>query len=660
MSAGLVFWLGRERIWLLGDGGLWITQIQNGTLLWHNEPASLWGHFALNRLLGSPSPAITMAAVSIAAGIVFALLASRFCGRTLGQTPGALLAFALLMLSGFTRLFYGYVETYPLPAVGLTLFLMLGVRAVRSGKGATAAILAFVLTVPFHVSVLFTTPGALYLLWNHPPILRHRKRGLFLLLGAAVTVLGLLILSGLAQKLVATYGIYATKLLPLDGAEGNKVPYGLLSLPHLNDFFQEQLLLGPFAALLALPILLLRIPRGLPGEERFLLWAGLPLWGVSFFYNREIGAARDWDLFSVAAIPLLLFVGLTLARHPWWREERRLARRAGAILIAVTVFHTVPWVVGDTYPAQAMRRFRLLNHEDAHVAPFARAHAFEELYKIHLSSQDIPAAVDALTVAHRTQPHTPRYALNLATYLMRTGRAREALAALEITAPFAPGDSRLFYQLGHARWQTGDLDGARTAFRRSTTLNPGFEECYLSLARLELRDGSPLAGQVVLSEAARRFPNSGKLALLAGQISVELGDMDQAERLLGAVLRARPNEAQALTGMGRVHLSREDFPSAHEVLSHALRQDANLGEAWLGLGEAYEGMGDAANAVTSYHTATRFMPQDPEPVLRAARVMAQQGDLADAVDWLRAFAARDSASAGAGQALQLIEELQRP
>jgi hypothetical protein len=157
-------------------------------------------------------------------------------------------------------------------------------------------------------------------------------------------------------------------LVPLREATTEWEHYTLFSWPHVRDFLNEQWLIAPVVLpsliFVGVAQLLRRDTTGSAAQgkditppylrpDRLLVWflviaTGFYLLFV-WMWNPDYGGQRDWDLFSLVAIPesLLLVYALTRTLAPW----RYLAFGA-APLIAVQVLHTAAWIYQNTLPWQ--------------------------------------------------------------------------------------------------------------------------------------------------------------------------------------------------------------------------------------------------------------------------------------------------------------------
>ena len=129
--------------------------------------------------------------------------------------------------------------------------------------------------------------------------------------------------------------------------------YTMLSWPHLRDWLNAQLLVAP----IVLPALLVvarylwlgRYGRhwGLPASVVFLAIASGAYLLFTFVWNPDYGGQRDWDLFSLAAVPttLLLVASAPLVlRGRWLRGGfAPLILLQAALLVAWVYQNTLPW-----------------------------------------------------------------------------------------------------------------------------------------------------------------------------------------------------------------------------------------------------------------------------------------------------------------------------
>lgn len=298
------------------------------------------------------------------AGILYLAVVLRLT-RMPGLGPGWL-SFGLLASLGVVQLFFGYVENYSFAAAGILAYLWMGLGVLQGRHPLWLAALILALLNATHPSTIVLSPSLLFVGWR---VWRAgRQSGGQALLAIAVPVI---LVAGGTLLLMEAGGHGLAALLGDDrpgGGDGRWfVPlfatttrwehYTLFSWPHLRDFLNEQILVAP-VVLPGLLILWLGTFRGgqrykTDGYEadgdRFLLIAAVGYWLFVWLWNPDYGGQRDWDLFSLSAIPAtLLFI-----RHlPRSLTHPLLLRAGGLPLILFQALHTAAFVYQNRLPWQ--------------------------------------------------------------------------------------------------------------------------------------------------------------------------------------------------------------------------------------------------------------------------------------------------------------------
>src|SRR5437762_9495085 len=91
--------------------------------------------------------------------------------------------------------------------------------------------------------------------------------------------------------------------------------------------------------------------------------------------------------------------------------------------------------------------------------------------------------------AVRLSPLDPEARLSRASILLKVGRIADAINDLENAVTLRPGDYILWLELGHAREQSGDEEGALAAFKEASRLAPNYARPHWELGHLQLRAG---------------------------------------------------------------------------------------------------------------------------------------------------------------------------
>jgi hypothetical protein len=289
------------------------------------------------------------------------LAGALFLGVTLAlvrerrPAPGWL-TYGLLTTLGLMQLFFGYVENYSFAAVGVLAFLWLGLRVLAGVSPLWLAALVLALTNATHPSTVVLAPALLYLGWR-------RWQGNQ---GAGRVVLEMALPMALVGGAtfvwmeLSGHGVYA--LLNTDRPGGGDarwfVPlfetttrwehYTMFSWPHLRDWLNGQMLVAPIVlpslAVLGLGGWFLRRRRASADPIGFLAIASVCYLVFTFVWNPDYGGQRDWDLFSLAALPTTLLLAAVTAQV---LVQRRWLLGLLALII-LQAWHTAAWVYQNT------------------------------------------------------------------------------------------------------------------------------------------------------------------------------------------------------------------------------------------------------------------------------------------------------------------------
>lgn len=365
-----VFWLGRIRHLGWGDAAVLVAGLsfKDAPVIYNwQAPLTVFFHQRLWALLADPlfgwGVDTVYALVSVTAGGAFVFVSMQLA-RTLGHSlPERLAVPILLLTTGTIQLFFGYVENYTLIALGIAVFLWLGLKVLDGTAPLWVAIAALSVTNALHPSTVALWPAALVLIWQR----FRRDEGRDTLWQE--TLLPPLFVSSATLTLMELGNHGLTAFLGDDRPGGGDhiwfVPlkldaptewlhYSMFSVAHLADWGNELVLISVFGGaivLLAVVCGLLRADfRAEIGTRATIGWfLGLAAGGYLLFiwaWNADYGIQKDWDLFSPAAIPLS-------ALAAWLLPRLFPSKQAQAywlvVIAAVSGLHTAAWVLSNAH-----------------------------------------------------------------------------------------------------------------------------------------------------------------------------------------------------------------------------------------------------------------------------------------------------------------------
>jgi tetratricopeptide (TPR) repeat protein len=217
--------------------------------------------------------------------------------------------------------------------------------------------------------------------------------------------------------------------------------------------------------------------------------------------------------------------------------------------------------------------------------------------------------------------------------LLQLGRAGEAVEALSGVLERNPTFADAWTVLGKAYQDTGQLEKALDAYKKTIELAPmlapgsalSMSEVYLRLGRFE--------ESLAHAELARDL-HPGTVALVVARASLALGDLERAEREAAALLGdpARHHDGTILIAQVRIVQKRyeEALALVNEVAKGlgGRKPPPNL---WFARGDLMARGGNMPEATTAFQEEIRLYPGNREAYVRLAVIEALSGSDAAAM-----------------------------
>lgn len=370
--------------WLLrsqrfyGDAPTIVEAIQGGQWINHKEPLDRLVTSALYRMGHAAIGWDAITAIALVNTLVGALYwtgVARFARLPWFTGPARPTAALLVAATAAVQLFCGYVESYSFLAAGTVWTLTLCLEAAGdSRRRLWPAAAAYGVTFASHLAAAWLA-GAPIATWALRAVRRRRELGDapgHARISAREAVIGTVVASApiaalAAAMMVTEVGLGGFSRVSFGGGDGVMfVPlaapttamerFTMFSWQHLSAFANQMLLLAPVGVAVVVvcgPFLLRR--RAATGPAAAVLVpavVGTVLYAFVFnpdlmVYYPELGPLVEWDLFSVAAVPLAMLAATWLQKA----LEEELAG-AGAALAAgsVALAHSALWVVYNAAP----------------------------------------------------------------------------------------------------------------------------------------------------------------------------------------------------------------------------------------------------------------------------------------------------------------------
>lgn len=349
-------------------------------------PLDVWLHARLwalgNAAFGWADAWPTYRILSPLAGALYVYVLLRLADSVGRNRTEKLLIVGLLGTLGTMQLFFGYAENYSLAAAGVLLYLWLSLEALAGRRSLWQPALALAITIGLHPSTVVLAPALLVVAWVWGKGERGKrwKEGKAEGWWAAVWqvawpmalvaggVVGLMELSGNGLAALTSTdrpgGGDGRLFVPLFETTTRWEHFTMFSWAHLLDWLNMQMLTAPVTlgglAIVGVALLADHLSmnsqagtakRAEASSDRhamtFLTLATGLYWLFTWVWNPDYGGQRDWDLFSLAAIPSTLLLARLLPRA---LPDRGQLAQAGLMLTTVSAMHTIAWIYQNTLP----------------------------------------------------------------------------------------------------------------------------------------------------------------------------------------------------------------------------------------------------------------------------------------------------------------------
>ncbi|MBN1356501.1 tetratricopeptide repeat protein [bacterium] len=227
------------------------------------------------------------------------------------------------------------------------------------------------------------------------------------------------------------------------------------------------------------------------------------------------------------------------------------------------------------------------------------------------------------------RPDNPRALANFGAVLLEMNRRSDAVPMLERALKLDPGLSGVF----DGKTLTGPIPDVR--IKRSSA------RALENLGLVSLEEGDLSQAELLLGECARLQPDDGVCLLNLAKVLVLKNEVDQAIRELREAVRLLPENALAHARLAGLMARKSEIGEAIELSDRAVRLAPDSPEVRSEAGKVYWTAGDIGTAIQHYTAAVRQDPDHPGYHLALGRLEAAAGRDRTALDhYLKALEIR--------------------
>jgi len=194
-----------------------------------------------------------------------------------------------------------------------------------------------------------------------------------------------------------------------------------------------------------------------------------------------------------------------------------------------------------------------------------------QLIESYTATGELDKASTLITQLLALKPTDPE--LLYAAYRIHSNMMAEDLLSLSLAAP---DSAQLHQAIAHELQRTHDLEGTIRNLRQALALDPNLPGIHFELAEaLHASDDQRLHTEAVQQYklAVQTNPTDPKAATRLGDIEVEMGDLDAAEKNYQKALKLQPNSPDAKIGMANVLTEKGDPAAAAPLLEQVIAAD---------------------------------------------------------------------------------------
>lgn len=562
-----IFWFFRMPTNFLGDGYSIINNIGNELPViykWADIGAIAIADF-INNLLpysGLQSATYTHAIMSVVSGSISIFF---FCGIAYQLSESkiySLFVLSILIFSGWSLLFFGYVENYPLLWAFITGYIYFAIKYLNKKCGIVWPLLLLGLSHIIHLQSIFFAISFPMLLISRNPFKgvyqKYKKVILF--------IMTIFIFSGIAIFLYKCYQSLAFQahFLPLLEGKPPADNYALISIPHIIDIINEYSLLIPIW-----PILLYLSIRNFKSAKTDSIWrflASFSIGGLTLIsiLDPRLGMGRDWDLFALCGLgpSLLMLKTIDLSRISF--------KRYYPILALFSMFLVTPYFIVNLKYQPSIEYFNSLMELDREKSKSGMATLRD--YYFRLGNKEIADSINLKMLRYFQNLTLVEYGQQL----IDSGKIEQAKYIAGQMLQNEPYSSEGYALRGVAYLKAHDFENALHDFNMALQLepyNPGnhlnlgtlcyyrkkysemFKHCRASLAlnpslpNVDWYMGSGFyalqqydSGLIYFEKVLRRNPELFKCYKIAGYCAYYVRNKAKTNKYLDYYLERNPND----------------------------------------------------------------------------------------------------------------------
>lgn len=190
---------------------------------------------------------------------------------------------------------------------------------------------------------------------------------------------------------------------------------------------------------------------------------------------------------------------------------------------------------------------------------------------------------------------------------LRHNNAAAAYTHAQRSAEMAPGDKSAWFTLGYAARLSGHLSDSESAYKHGLQIAPNAADGLSGLAQTYFRMGRVNDAKRMLLDVIAKYPNRVDDQMMAGELFMQSGDVQQAIQILQRAEQLKPSaHAELLMAIGYMKL--HETARAKQLLDMARRRDPNNIDIFRAVANFQRESHDYAGAIATLKSAPSQKP----------------------------------------------------